>query len=134
ADTNVNDNHLNPHFHILNKGTISVPINELKIRYYYTIDGDRAQPFNCDYAVLSCSKLNGKLVKMVKAVTGADYYLEVSFQSGAGVLAPGVSTGEIQTRIHKTDWSNYNESDDYSYKGTQTSYADHTKATLYHNG
>ncbi|MBE0338810.1 glycosyl hydrolase [Paenibacillus sp. 23TSA30-6] len=134
ADTNVNDNNLKPHFQILNKGTTSVPINELKIRYYYTIDGDRAQTFNCDYAMLSCSKLNGKLVKMDKAVTGADYYLEVSFNSNAGVLAPGGSTGEIQTRTHKTDWSNYNESDDYSYKGTQTSYANHTKATLYHNG
>lgn len=134
ADTNVNDNHLNPHFQIVNKGTASVPINELKIRYYYTIDGDREQTFNCDYAMLSCSKLNGKLVKMDKAATGADYYLEVSFNSDAGVLAPRGSTGGIQTRIHKTDWSNYNESDDYSYKGTQTSFADHTKATLYHNG
>ncbi|TKH45533.1 hypothetical protein C1I60_03455 [Paenibacillus terrae] len=134
ADTNVNDNNLKPYFQITNKGTTSVPINELKMRYYYTIDGDRAQTFNCDYAALSCSMLNGKLVKMDKAETGADYYLEVSFNSNAGVLAPGGSTGEIQTRIHKTDWSNYNESDDYSYKGTQTSYADHTKATLYHNG
>lgn len=134
ADTNVNDNHFKPHFQILNKGTTSVPINELKIRYYYTIDGDRAQIFNCDYAMLGCSKLNGKLVKMDKAATGADYYLEVSFNPDAGVLAPGASTGEIQTRINKTDWSNYNESDDYSYKGTQTSFADHTKVTLYHNG
>ncbi|MET3210935.1 UNVERIFIED_CONTAM: hypothetical protein ABIC26_003898 [Paenibacillus sp. PvR008] len=134
ADTSVNDNQFKPYFQILNKGTTSVPINELKIRYYYTIDGDRAQTFNCDYATLSSSKVNGKLVKMDKAVTGADYYLEVSFNSNAGVLAPGGSTGQIQTRMNKTDWSDYNESDDYSYKGTQTSFADHTKATLYHNG
>ncbi|MGZ7444995.1 glycosyl hydrolase [Paenibacillus sp. TH7-28] len=133
-DTSVNDNHFKPHFQIVNKGTTSVPLSELTLRYYYTIDGDRTQVFNCDYAALGCSKLNGKLVKMDEAVTGADYYLEVSFNPDAGVLAPGGSTGEIQTRINKTDWSNYNESDDYSYKGTQSSYADHTKVTLYQNG
>jgi cellulose 1,4-beta-cellobiosidase len=49
-------------------------------------------------------------------------------------LAPGASTGEIQTRIHKSDWSNYDESDDYSYDPLKTAYTEWSKVTLYQDG
>lgn len=133
-DTNPNDNQFRPQFQIINNGTTSVSLSDLKIRYYYTIDGEKTQQFNSDYAVIGSSNLSGSFVKLNPAVSGADYYLEISFGSGAGTLAPGASTGEIQIRINKTDWSNYSEGNDYSYDSTKTSYTDWEKTPLYLNG
>lgn len=134
ADTNTGDNGIKPHFRIVNKGADPVPLSELTIRYWYTIDGDKAQTFNCDYATAGCSNLNGKLVKLDSSVTGADYYLEVTFKPAAGQVEAGGNGSYIQTRINKNDWSNYNESNDYSFDGTKTSMTDWDHVTLYRNG
>lgn len=134
ADTIPGDNHFKPHFRIANTGTAAVPLSELTIRYWYTIDGEKSQTFNCDYATVGCSSLSGQLVKLDQARTGADYYLEISFKAEAGQLAPGGTSGEIQVRINKNDWSNYNESDDYSFDAAKTAFADWNKVTLYRNG
>jgi cellulose 1,4-beta-cellobiosidase len=36
--------------------------------------------------------------------------------------------------MYKTDWSNFDESNDYSYDPTKTSYQDWNKVTLYKGG
>ncbi|MNY40735.1 Beta-mannanase/endoglucanase A precursor [compost metagenome] len=76
----------------------------------------------------------GSFVKRVPAAAGADYYVEISFSPAAGSLAPGANTGEIQLRINKTDWSNYNETGDYSYDPAKTAYTDWSRVPLYLNG
>lgn len=62
---------------------------------------------------------------------GASHYLEVGF--GSGTLAAGASTGEMQLRFNKTDWSNFDEADDYS-RSTNTAYADASKIGVYVGG
>ncbi|ALA44829.1 cellulose 1,4-beta-cellobiosidase [Paenibacillus peoriae] len=133
GDTNPGDNQIRPLFRVVNKGKEAVDLKNVKLRYYYTVDGDKSQEFHCDYAQLGSSNVQGRFVKLDKAVTGADYYLEISFGAGAGSLAAGENTGDIQIRMNKTDWSNYNESDDFSYDPTKTSYTDWGKAPLYIN-
>lgn len=70
---------------------------------------------------------------MTTPKTGADYYLEIGFTSAAGNLAPGASI-DIQTRIAKSDWTNYTQTDDYSFNATATTYGDWTKITGYFSG
>ena len=43
ADTNAGDNQIKPHFNIVNAGASAVPLSELKVRYWYTIDGNLPQ-------------------------------------------------------------------------------------------
>jgi hypothetical protein len=133
ADTNAGDNQIKPHFNIVNAGTSPVPLSELKIRYWFTREGTQNQSFWCDWAAINgaCSNVSGTFVQVG---SGADFYLEVSFAAAAGSIAAGGQSGEIQTRISKSDWSNYTETGDYSFDPTKTSFADWTRVTLYRNG
>jgi hypothetical protein len=130
------DNQLYAHFQIINTGTASVPLSSLTMRYWFT-DEAPADPlvFACDYAQVGCSNITSKFVGLPSPVTQANTYLEIGFPAAAGSVAPGQSSGEIQTRIHHVNWSNFITTDSYSfisdpsfvYKDTQT-------VTLYLNG
>ncbi len=61
---------------------------------------------------------------------GADTYLEVTF---VGSLAAGRSTGDIQCRMSKGDWSAFDETNDYS-RTTSTTLTDNAKVTGYRSG
>ena len=130
------DNQLYAHFQIFNNGTTSVPLSSLTMRYWFTNEAP-SDPlvFACDYALVDCGSITAKFVALSTPLTMADTYLEIGFTAAAGSIAPGQSSGEIQTRIHHVNWSNFITTDSYSfisdpsfvYKDTQT-------VTLYLNG
>ncbi|MFB5760536.1 glycoside hydrolase family 6 protein [Paenibacillus medicaginis] len=125
GDSSATDNQIRPHFNIKNNGQDAVQLSDLKLRYYFTKDGSEAMQSWVDWAQIGSSNVT---------VTFTDSYMEVGFTSGAGTLAPGGQTGEIQTRVAKSNWSNFDETDDYSYDATKTSFADWEKVTLYQDG
>lgn len=131
ADTAATDQQMKPHFQIINNRTSAVNLSNLKIRYWYS-SSTTADQFNCDWATIGCGNVTGTFMTLGQGAPGADKYLEVGFTSGT--LAAGNSTGEIQARVNKADWSTYDESDDYSFNPSLTSFADWNKVTLYENG
>jgi cellulose binding protein with CBM3 domain len=131
------DNTLYALYKIVNGGSTSVPLSSVTMRYWFTNEAP-SDPltFACDYAQVSCSNITAKFVNLSPAIPGkANMYLEIGFTAGAGSIAPGGDTGEIQTRVHHANWSNFNTTETYSfisdpsfvYKATQT-------VTLYVNG
>ena len=54
------------------------------------------------------------------------------FTENAGSIGPG-EYAQAQLRIHKNDWSNYTQSNDYSF-GAHNSFADWSRVTLYFDG
>ena len=128
------DAQLKPRFEIMNHTAITIPLSDLKLRYWYTLDGDKPQSFWCDYALVGSSNVMGTFVKVNPVHSGADDYLEVGFTAGAGNLLPGQQSGEIVIRANKDDWTNYNELDDYSYDASNVAYSSGSHVTLYQQG
>jgi len=130
GNTSETTNGIAPRIKLYNTGTTAITLSDVKLRYYYTIDGEKAQNFWCDWSTVGSSNVTGTFVKLDTAKTGADCYLEVGFSSGAGTLAAGQSI-EVQTRFSKIDWTNYTQTGDYSYGSSNSSYVDWDKMTGY---
>jgi fibronectin type 3 domain-containing protein len=134
-NSNANDNTIYATFNIKNTGTTAVNMSDLKLRYYITKDTTSASlNFWTDWAQVGSNTVSGSFGSVSPTKTNADTYLEISFSSAAGSIAPGSQSGEIQIRIAKNDWSNFSESNDYSFDGTKSSFADWNKVTLYQSG
>ncbi|MGW0565619.1 fibronectin type III domain-containing protein [Streptomyces sp. NPDC003016] len=101
-DGSATDNSVRPGLQVVNTGSASVGAF-------------------CDYAALGCSRVKLRVVALTTPVAGADAYLEVTFSGGS--LAAGKGTGDIQVRMSKSDWSNFDEADDYS-RSAATAYTD----------
>lgn len=131
TDSSATDNQIRMGLQLVNTGSTAVDLSTVKVRYWFTPESG-ASTFGtaCDYAVVGCGTLTHS-VKTAGSAAGASHYLEVGF--GSGTLAAGASTGEIQLRLNKGDWSNFDESDDYSRSAT-TSYADAPKIGVYVTG
>jgi hypothetical protein len=125
GEPNTTVQQIRPYINIVNTGSSSIPLSDLTVRYWYTKDGSAAEEFHVDYAGMGSAALSGSF---------GSNYCEIGFSSNAGTLQNSAQTGEIQLRINKTDWSSYNQADDWSFDATKTSFADWDRITLYRSG
>ncbi|MBO9599303.1 MAG: fibronectin type III domain-containing protein, partial [Cohnella sp.] len=132
GDTSATDNQIKPILNIKNTGTSAVSLSTIKVRYYFTKDGASALSAWIDWAQIGASNITVTFGSV--SGTNADAYLEIGFAAGAGSIAAGGQTGDIQLRMSKADWSNFNEANDYSYDPTKTAFANWDHVTLYQNG
>ena len=132
GDTAATDSQMKPHFQLVNTGGADADLSNVTVRYWFTGEGAQSVNFFCDYAVMGCGGISGSFAALATPVAGADSYVEISF-SGKIVPAYG-QTGVIQGRMAKSDWSNFDETDDYSYDPNQSSLADYDFMTVYANG
>ncbi|MGI5498590.1 glycoside hydrolase family 9 protein [Lentzea sp. CA-135723] len=116
---------------LTNRGTTPLNLTTTSLRYWFT--GDNAPGYQawCDWAQPGCANVRTRVVAVSPARPGADAYLEVTFTSGA--LAAGASTGEIQLRVAKSDWSTFDQSNDHSYR-TSNSLNDFDRVTAHTAG
>jgi hypothetical protein len=118
---------------LINSSTATIPLPDVKIRYYYTIDGAKPQRFYCDCASVGRGNVTGTFVAMAIPKTGADTYVEIGFKEGAGSLAAG-GNALIHARFAKNDGTDYTQTNDYSFNFSANRYVDWIKATGYVSG
>lgn len=128
-DTSTNSISVN--FNLVNNRISPVDLSTIKLRYYFTNDGTQTDNFACDYSPIGNSNVSGTFSSA--SASNADKYLEVGFSSSAGNLVAGSSI-VITTRIWKSDWSSFTQTNDYSFNSSATAYADSTSVTVYQNG
>jgi endoglucanase len=131
TDSSATDNQIRPQLRIANPGTSALALTGVSARYYFTRDGSQNITVTCDWAQVGCTNISTRVVALTTPVTGADAYLEITFTGGS--VAAGQNSGDIQLRLNKSDWSNFNEADDYS-RATNTAYADATRIPGYIGG
>jgi hypothetical protein len=121
------DQEIKPYVIVENRGSVDIALAELTLTYWFTREGEeRAIVVECDYAALGCALLSATSGPACGA--GVDAFVRIGFASGQ--LAAGASTGEMQLRLHKDDWSSFDESDDYSYAPEALDFVDHARVTL----
>jgi chitodextrinase len=128
------DNDIRPYLKVVNEGTTSVPLSELTIRYFYKKESSGSQDATVDFATLGNANVTVSIGSLSSPTATADAYMEVGFTSGAGSVAASGDSGKIKTRINNSDWSNFDETNDYSYNLNYTSFSEYDKVALYQNG
>jgi hypothetical protein len=130
------DNTLYALYRVVNTSASAVPLSSFTMRYWFTNESP-SDPleFNCDWAQLNCSNITGRFVVLSPVRSNANSYLEISFSAGAGSVAAGQNSGEIQTRVHHVNWSSFNTTETYSFIADPSFvYEDTQTVTLYQNG
>ncbi len=133
TNTSATSNTIYPHVEIVNTGSTAIALSNITIRYYYTEDGAQSQNFWCDWSNAGSSNVTGTFVSLSTPLSNADHYLQIGFTSAAGSLAAG-ATVEVQSRFAKSDWSNYNQANDYSFNASASSYVPWSYITGYISG
>jgi len=127
---------IRPLINLFNEGSSDVPLSELTVRYWYTIETVAPQTFACDSAFVGsagCGNVTGAFASVSPPRAGADSVFEVGFLPAAGALVPGGQTQQITVRFSKSDFSAYDESNDYSY-ATWSTFTDAPRLTVYRSG
>ncbi|MBE6050809.1 MAG: hypothetical protein E7214_09190 [Clostridium sp.] len=98
-----------------------IDLGGVAINYYYSADNDKHQNFTCDY---SGGMVGGNYKNLTQSITGKleqtgesgdrSDRIAISFASDSGSLKPGEEI-TVQFRVYKDDWSNYDQSNDYSF-------------------
>ena len=128
VDKSTSVNTIKPNIRLTNTGTEAINLSTVKIKYYYTKDQNLTQVFSCDYSSAGTDNVTGTFYNMPTATSTADTYVEIGFT--AGTINAGSSI-EMQTRIYNASWGNYTQTNDYSFNGTDSSYANWNNVTAY---
>ncbi|MFC8130759.1 cellulose binding domain-containing protein [Streptomyces sp. NPDC057302] len=124
-----------PWLKVRNTGSSAVRLSDVKVRYYFKADAaSSSYRFACSWAVKGCSNITGTFGTLAHPTATADRYLEIAFTSGAGSLAPGADTGDMQLRFHQTNWQQVRQSDDYSFGQERSTYGDWPRVTAHQGG
>lgn len=125
ASTSSSTSQIKPDILLVNGGNSSVSLSNLKVRYWFTKDG-RTASYSERYATFGNENMNGSF----GSKNGVDY-LELSFTSGAGSIA---ANDDEKVKVTINGNGNFNQSNDYSFNGSITTFQEYNKITLYQNG
>ncbi|MBR4111918.1 MAG: glycoside hydrolase family 9 protein [Ruminiclostridium sp.] len=113
--TQGNNNTISFTIKVKNTGSTGIDLSKLTIDYLFTKDGSQELAFWCDYADISGSSYQActDTVNGSFGSASSDNADTKCTMKSSGVLAGG-DTLQIQARITKSDWSNFDLGNDYS--------------------
>ncbi len=130
ASTSVISNVIKPHLRIFNNSSEGVSYADLSIRYWFETEEDLPLNFSVDYAVVGNTNVKGRFVN----IEGNSYYLELTFDPATGILGRDAGSGRIEAKIANSQFSDTDQSNDYSYNGILKEFGRSDKVALYLNG
>ncbi|HET8840346.1 MAG TPA: cellulase family glycosylhydrolase [Ktedonobacteraceae bacterium] len=130
-NSNPSVNQLQVDLKLTNTGSSTIALTDITMRYWYTADTSQQQIAQCYYATTDCTGVQVSTTSMASSLATADTYLEVSFTGDE--LAPN-ATIEVKLGVHASDWSNYNQSNDYSFAQQTNGYIPAQHIGVYNKG
>jgi len=130
--TTSSTNTINPLFKLINNTKNNINLSDIRIRYYFTADSEIKQNFWCDWCSAGTSNVFGDFIKLKTPKANADQYIEIGFRDDSGIIKPN-ETVEIQIRFSKDNWTEYIQSNDYSFNPSKE-YLTSDKITLHLKG
>jgi hypothetical protein len=106
-------NALKPHINIVNNSGAPLDRSTLEVRYWFTAEATGTLVSECDYAVIDCSNITVAFTDVNPVSDGADTYASITFT--AGTIPDGGETARMQFQLHTSGWTNFDQSDDWSY-------------------
>jgi hypothetical protein len=122
-------NTISTYLQVRNTGSQLVQYQDLTVRYWFSPEGTQALNSYLDYAQLGNSN-----VSITFGKAGTETYAELRFAASLGALTPLSSTGNVQFRLAKADWSNFTLTNDFSYQAAASALAENTHVTVYQKG
>ncbi|MET7495397.1 cellulose binding domain-containing protein [Streptomyces sp900116325] len=123
-----------PWLEVVNTSDKRVRLSDVSIRYYFSGDGASSYAFNCVKAAVGCSNIAGETVAPADPTPTADRYLQISFTTGAGSLAPGAKSGAIELQLYRPDGKKLDQLDDRSFNAADTTFQASRTVTAYLRG
>ncbi|GAB3588258.1 hypothetical protein GCM10027345_39970 [Hymenobacter daeguensis] len=127
------NNAIRPNLQVVNNSTVAIPYSELTVRYWLTVENSSTLTTSVNWAQMGTSLVQSHYVLLATPRQGATGYVEYTFSAGAGTLVPGGNSGVILSSANKPNWTNFDETDDYSFASNST-YLPTTRITAYRNG
>lgn len=116
---------MRPYICIYNNTKDSVNLSDLKLRYYYIKEGIPDEALQCFYTAVGAANTNA-------AFYPEKGYGEIGFTAGAGTIAPGGNSGQMQLVLKKSTNGYYDQTNDYSFDPGITDFKEYKKMTLYY--
>jgi endoglucanase len=111
----VQTNNLGFVLQVVNDGPSPIDLRDLELRYWFKpgpLD-KREQRIDIDYAAVGNSNVKAEIGPPDSDGVAV---LRIRFADLAGAIKPYTSSGDIMVRVHKTDWSNYDQRSDFSFQ------------------
>lgn len=113
-DSSPQANMIKPAITIMNTGTDSINLSDVKVRYHYTNETTKPQTCTIFWASCGNNNVSTRFQKTSMMPSGTNYYIEYSFGPDAGILAPG-STVVIKSGVNTSDYMTYTQTNDHSF-------------------
>jgi endoglucanase len=121
---------------VVNSGPTPINLSELELHYWFKPGpssgpaGNVSQQVDIDYAAVGARNVTARIDP---ANANGVATLRLDFADAAGTLNPYGSSGDLAVRLHRSDWSNYDQSANFSFR-PDTTLADWDHVGLYRNG
>jgi endoglucanase len=125
---------------VVNDGPTPVNLDELELRYWYRPGpvghaSNVTQQVDIDYAAVGRTNLKAQIDPTDQRISGGGLAtLRLRFTDAAGTIKPYTSSGDIAVRIHRSDWSAYDQSGNFSFRSNTGSLTDWDHVGLYRSG
>jgi endoglucanase len=111
----VQTNNLGFVLQVVNDGPAPVDLRDVELRYWFNpgpLD-KREQRIDIDYAAVGNANIKAEIGPPDRDGVAV---IRIRFADLTGAIKPYESSGDIMIRVHKSDWSNYDQRTDFSFK------------------